>query len=172
MKEKNVREFSFKLESASYSCKKYIQYNSWQLITSCWYSLVNEVVKTPFLFWMCVRKQRCKHTSKKGLLNKDVLGEQPAKATSFAKANSLKSDENSQQDHLLGFLILGCLDFYLEELVLLQPHYFELVGLCQQDWEITNHSSETTLVTELQMVPVKEISQKFDHLILHWFWRR
>lgn len=39
----------------------------------------------------------------KWLLAKDDQGEQPAKTTSLAKANSLKSDENSQQDSSLGF---------------------------------------------------------------------
>lgn len=50
--------------------------------------------------------------------------------------------------------------------MLLPPHCFELVGLCQQNGEITNHCSETSFVTELQMVPVKEISQKTDQLTL------
>lgn len=39
----------------------------------------------------------------KWLLIEDDQGEQPDKATSLAKANSLKSDENSQQDSSLGF---------------------------------------------------------------------
>lgn len=113
---------------------------------SCWYSLVNEVAKTPFLSSVCVRKQRCKHTYlKSGFLIRMT------KESSLPKPLHLPKPIAWSQIRTVSRIAPWVFDFGLfgflsRWISITSAPLLWTGGSLSTDWEITNHCSETTLV--------------------------